>query len=69
MKKNLEFRAFNDVPWYIKEAVGWPGAYSSLTTEQQNFVYSLCLEALSSSSTREDLKNLKKDLEEIIENL
>jgi hypothetical protein len=66
MKKNLELKAFNDVPWFIKDAIGWPDNYMNLTTDQQTFVYNLCV---AKDSTREDLEGLKEDLETIIADL
>ena len=34
MRKNAHFRGYNDVPWFIKEAIGWPDHYDNLSTEQ-----------------------------------
>lgn len=69
MKINSEFKAYNDIPWFTKEAIGWPDNFMKLSTEQQNFVRDLCFQIISSSSIRDDLQNLKTDLEEIIGNL
>tara|TARA_Y100001937_G_C7075838_1_gene310568 strand:+ start:748 stop:957 length:210 start_codon:yes stop_codon:yes gene_type:complete len=69
MRKNAHFRGYNDVPWFIKEAIGWPDHYDNLSTEQQAFVYHLCVEIVSPPQLRENLQEIRDDLEEIIEDL
>lgn len=63
------FKAYCDVPWYIKESAGLPDNYNNLTVDQQIFVDELCRRSLAESSVKEDLVCLKADLEDVIERL
>jgi hypothetical protein len=66
------FKAYREVPWYAKEAVGLPDNYDDLSNDQQHFVdefYMKVAGELSVAEVKEDLVVIKSDLEDLIDRI
>ena len=66
------FKVYRDVPWYVKESIGWPDNYDQLSTDQQNFIdefYLKVVTELSIADLKEDLTVIKSDLEDLIDTM
>ena len=60
---------YYDVPTHIKERVGLPINYLSLTRDQQDFIDTFYKACRCSSNLLEDLNSIKDELESAIEQL
>ena len=36
------YKFYDEVPWYVKEAIGFPVNFNNLTVEQETFINELC---------------------------
>ena len=62
------YKFYNEVPWYVKEAIGFPVNFNNLTVEQETFINELCFR-LSRDDIKESLLGIKSELEEVIDYL
>lgn len=60
---------YGEIPWRVKEDVGFPPQYYNLSYEQQVFVDHLLDKVVEMSDTIEKLEKANNDLEETIEEL
>ena len=64
--KMKTYKFYNNVPWYVKEAIGFPDNFNNLTIEQETFVNELCF-GLIEQEIKESLVDIKSELEEVID--
>lgn len=62
------YKFYNNVPWYVKEAIGFPDNFNSLTVEQETFINELCF-GLIKDDIKESLLGIKSELEDVIDYL
>jgi hypothetical protein len=62
------YKFYNEVPWYVKEAIGFPVNFNNLTVEQETFINELCFRLIK-SDIKESLLGIKSELEEVIDYL
>jgi hypothetical protein len=62
------YKFYNEVPWYVKEAIGFPINFNNLTVEQETFINELCFRLIK-SDIKESLLGIKSELEEVIDYL
>tara|TARA_B100000282_G_C31678253_1_gene465463 strand:- start:619 stop:819 length:201 start_codon:yes stop_codon:yes gene_type:complete len=62
------YKFYNEVPWYVKEAIGFPVNFNNLSVEQETFINELCFRLIR-DDIKESLLGIKSELEEVIDYL
>ena len=62
------YKFYDEVPWYVKEAIGFPVNFNNLTVEQETFINELW-SRLIKNDIKESLLGIKSELEEVIDYL